>query len=78
MSGDHHLIHMALCNFQGTASTCHAKWIIDTVLSEIVTQLFPHVPVSKATLNKSTTKGGFKMICDDSVVNEYKTNFLPI
>ena len=78
MSGDHHLIRMALCNFQGTASTCHDKWIIDTVLSEIVTQLFPHVPVSKATLNKSTTKGGFKMICDDSVVNEYKTNFLPI
>ena len=72
MSVDHHLIRTALCSFQGTASTCHDKWIIDTVLCEIVTQLFPRVPVSKATLNKSMTKGGFKMICDDSsVVNEY-------
>ena len=71
MSRDHHLIHMALCSFQGTASVCHAKWIIDTVVCEIAIQLFPHVPVSKATLNKSTSISGFKMICDDSVVNEY-------
>ena len=71
MSGDHHLIRAALCSFQGTASIFHDKWIINTVLCEIVTQLFPHEPVSKATLHKSTTKGGFKRICDDSVANDY-------
>jgi len=71
MSGDHHLIRTALCNFQRTASVCHDKWIIDTVVCEIILQLFPYVPVSKSTLNRSTTKGGFRMICDDSVVNEY-------
>jgi hypothetical protein len=71
MSRDHHLIRAALCSFQGTASVCHDKWIIDTVVCEIVIQLFPHAPVSKATLNKSTSISGFKMICHDSVVNEY-------
>jgi hypothetical protein len=60
MSGDHHLIHATLCSFQGTASIFHAKWIIETVLCEIVKQLFPHVPVSKVTLNKATTKEDLK------------------
>jgi len=71
MTGDQDLIRTALCNFQRTASVCHDKWIIDTVVCEIILQLFPYVPVSKSTLNRSTTKRGFRMICDDSVVNEY-------